>query len=354
MFVLAALALSLPPAVAYAKKRGGRGKPAPSMKSAKPPADEVDAADVEDRESVRETNVRETKVREAPDADTETDPPKSRRRATVRATSEEGEEADVVATAESAESTESGTAGRWLELAVGARGFTRDLRYHQLVTPSVRQHQLALGPAAVLDLAFYPLALATTGPLRNIGLVAGFEQAVGITSQLDPDATFPSGAMFPTSMHEISGGLRYRIPIGASQIGVAVTGGQHAFWLVSGGGADRSRLEIPDVVYRFVRAGLDARLAVTPEFFLSVGAGYRQVLNGAGHIQEFFPHLTVAGIDAEIGAGYRITRTVEARVQGGVRRYFYDMHSKAGDARLAGGAIDQYLSVAGLLALTLE
>ena len=37
--------------------------------------------------------------------------------------------------------------------------------------------------------------------------------------------------------------------------------------------------------------------------------------------------------------------SLEIRGAGQLRRYFYDMHSKAGDTFLAGGAIDQYWTV---------
>src|SRR6185503_15978057 len=135
---------------------------------------------------------------------------------------------------------------RWLELATGGRGFSRNFSFHEAVSPELRQYQLAFGPAAVAELAFYPLALATGGAAANIGLVGSIEQAVGTSSQLDPDSTFPNGATFPTSMHEFAGGVRYRIPLGEWQIGVQVTGGEHAYWFTSASGADRNQLEIPN------------------------------------------------------------------------------------------------------------
>jgi hypothetical protein len=356
-FVLAALAVvMLPASGVYAKKKGGR-RPSPSVKVS--PKSDTSSDDRKPSGGASgdagEGEERGSSVQEDEGAEAEAPRPKPRRRSTVRATPDDSEGADVAATAEAAESAdEPGTGSRWLELALGGRGFTRDLRYHQLVTPGLRQHQLALGPALVLDLAFYPLALVTRRPAANIGLVAGFEQAVGINSELSADSTFPNGARFPTSMHEITGGLRYRIPLDGSQIGVSVSAGQHAFWMVSGDGADRNQLEIPNVVYRFVRASVDARIAVTTDFYLAAGAGYRHVVNGAGDVVSLFPHLTVAGVDADVGGGYRITPNIEARVQGGIRRYFYDMRSVRGDTHLAGGAIDQYLSVAALLAVTLD
>jgi len=281
------------------------------------------------------------------DRDADEDHPRSRRRARVS----EGADADVAATAEPAAS---GAGRRWLELAIGARGFSRNLTYNDQVSPGLRQYQMALGPAAVLDVAFYPLALLLDGPAANIGLLAAVEQAVGTSSQLAADATFPNGATFPTTMQEFSGGIRYRVPVGAWQIGAAVTGGQHAFWFTGGDGADRAALNVPNAVYRYARGGLDVRVAVTADFSLAAGAGYRHVLNQGGPISSDFPHLTVAGVDANVRAAYAVTRSIEARVQADVRRYFYDMHSIRGDAWIAGGAVDQYLSFAVLLAMTLD
>ena len=275
------------------------------------------------------------------------DRPRSRRRARVQP----GSDADLAATAEPADA-EPGS--RWLELALGARGFSRNLSIHQHLTGMIRQHQMALGPAVVLDVALYPLALVSRGPAANIGLVAEIEQAVGSSSQLAPDDSFPNGAAFRTWMRELAGGLRYRVPLGDSQIGASVTGGEHAFWFIGADGADRNQLAIPNTIYRFVRGGVDARVALTQDFYVAAGAGYRHILNSAGPVQDYFPHLTVAGVDAEVGVAYRITNTVEARLQGNIRRYFYDMHSIAGDTWIAGGAVDQYLSVAARVAVTVE
>ena len=353
--------LSLPAAATAGKKRKATPKSkgqqeAPAKRSRKAPSasDDAPAAAVRsDEESKRDsrpgTAAADDGVAGDSDADRATDEDGAPRRR--RAHASDGADADVATTAAPAASP---AGSRWLELAVGGRGFSRNLAYNQLVSPGVRHYQLALGPAAVLDVAFYPFALALDGPAAGIGLVAAIEQAVGTSSQLAADGTFPNGATFPTSMREVAGGIRYRLPLDAWQLGASVTGGEHAFWLTSGAGADRAALEIPNAIYRFVRGGVDVRVAVTGDVSLAAGAGYRHVVNQGGDIRNSFPHVTVAGVDANVRAGYAITRNVEARVQADVRRYFYDMHSIAGDARLAGGAVDQYLSIAALLAMTLD
>ena len=260
------------------------------------------------------------------------------------------DDGEIAATAEPAESK---TGSRWLELALGGRGFSRSLTFHEPITPGRREYKLAFGPAAVLNLAFYPLALGVSGPAAGIGLVADVEQAVGTSSAVDPDGTFPAGATFPTSMHEFAAGLRYRVPVGDWQIAATVMGGEHAYWLTSSATADRNQLEIPNAVYHFVRGALDVRLAVTADFYLALawatGTSSTKPVPSAASSP-----ISVADLDADVGAGYAATRTIELRLQARVRRYFYDMHSIAGDAHIAGGAVDQYLSVAALLAVTLD
>ncbi len=335
-----------------------RRKPPRSVKrTPRPPAAEDDGKpeakpEEKSRNDDAETDTNSSSADGERDRAPEEEQPRSRRRARIKMDGEA--DADVTATAERQEPGDGTRGTRWLELALGGRGFTRSLAYHQAITGGQREYQLGFGPAAVLDLAFYPLALALSGPAANIGIVADIEQAIGISSEVDADGTFSKTANFPTSMHELAGGLRYRIPIGDSQIGATAIGGEHAFWFTSGNGADRNQLEIPNTVYRFVRAGADARLAVTADFFITVAAGYRHILNGGGPMRADFPHLTVAGVDGDVGAAYAVTPLIEARLQAGIRRYFYDMRSIAGDSRIAGGAVDQYLSVAALLAVTLD
>jgi hypothetical protein len=251
------------------------------------------------------------------------------------------EEEDLRATA----SSPGGGGATWLDAAVGTRGFARGLTYNQDVNHALRQYQLNLGPAAVADILFYPGALVSRGPLANIGVELGLEQAFGISSQVAG-----GGPTFATTIHEFAGAVRYRIPIGENELGVSAGGGEHAFTFHRG----TSPLDIPDTIYRYFRAGLDGRYALPMNLALFAGAGYRAVLNNGGQIHDvYFPHSTVAGVDAHAGAAYHLTPSIEVRLQADLRRYFYAMHSVAGDTRIAGGAVDQYLSVTGLIAFTL-
>jgi len=118
----------------------------------------------------------------------------------------------------------------------------------------------------------------------------------------------------------------------------------------------RPKLDIPDTIYRFIQPGVGARFEFG-DIAVSVSAGYRLILNGAGiHFQQFFPHRSVAGLEADAYVGYRFMGSFEARLSLQVRRYFFAMNSTQADVmqmmadtgshlpKVAGGAIDQYIS----------
>ena len=51
-------------------------------------------------------------------------------------------------------------------------------------------------------------------------------------------------------------------------------------------------------------------------------------------------------VDGELGTSYQILPGTRVQVGVEVARYFFSMNSEPGDARVAGGAVDQYLSIA--------
>ena len=84
-------------------------------------------------------------------------------------------------------------------------------------------------------------------------------------------------------------------------------------------------------------------LPLTHDITLNAGGGYRAVTNKAGTqiSTAFFPHLTVAGADAEAALTWSFSDIYALRLGIAWKRYWYDMHSKAGDTFLVGGAVDQ-------------
>jgi len=338
---------------------GAKAPPKPSAE----PEEKEEVAEGGDDDSGGKAAGEPVASREKESADEEERPARRRARAKAKpkAESENGEaEGEVSATAE--EPGEGGGGGELtkIDAAVGMTAFTRSLSYNQDVTNALRAYKLGLGPALAFNATIYPLAFAMRGPAANLGVVIDVEQAFAVTSQIGVVAgTFPNGATFPTTIHEYAGGVRYRIPIGDHQFSASLTGGEHAFAFRSGSGdAVRGNLDIPDTIYRYVRPGIDARITVLPTLAILASTGYRYVFNSGGQIHDtYFPHLTVGAVDGTLGVAYKITPFIEARVLGQIRRYFYSMHSTMADlaanpmAPIAGGAVDQYLSGTGMLAV---
>jgi hypothetical protein len=234
-----------------------------------------------------------------------------------------------------------------IDLAAGMAGINRGYAYNQDVT-GLRPYNLPLGAAAVLRAVAYPLVYVTDGPLQHLGAELTIEQAFGIASSIGPGMDPLANSSYATSVHEYSGGVRYRFPFGVSghHFWASLTAGEHAFVFKSTATGDRSQLDIPDTIYQFVRPGVGVRFELH-DFAIGASAGYRLIMNRAGTQiidPRFFPHLTVGGFDADVYLGYRFTEMIEARVNIQFRRYFFDMNSQATDMRRAGGAIDQYIS----------
>jgi hypothetical protein len=251
---------------------------------------------------------------------------------------------------------------------VGPSFINRSLAYHQdASSPGLRPYTLGAGPAVVASLMWFPFGAFTDGPLQNIGVEGHIEQAFLISSSL------PSGEKFGTSIHEFSGGIRYRMPFGAGNyFWGSVSGGEHAFTFKSTATGNRSNLDIPDTIYRFLRPGVGIHFALPAQFSLALSAGYRYIFNGGGQFKDvFFPNSTVAGIDAQAAVAYRFTPMFEGRLVGDLRRYFSSMNCSAtvngalvnqcdennpahlGSNFTAGGAVDQYISVSAVFAVVM-
>jgi hypothetical protein len=257
---------------------------------------------------------------------------------------------DNVVREEASANPASGPVPPTFDAFIAPTGTNRALAYHQDYSPtSMRPYGLPLGAATALRVVWYPISTLSSGPMQHLGVEVAIEQAFGLRSAAGTDGSALAGKTFGNSVHEYAGGLRYRIPFGAGhQAWISGTAGEHAFVFTSPSDCSdcRAMLHIPDTVYRYGRPGIGLRLELPGDLSVSLGAGYRYIFNAGGtHLDGYFPHRTVGGVDADLALGYRVSRNLEIRGTGQLRRYFYDMHSKAGDAYLAGGAIDQYWTV---------
>jgi hypothetical protein len=134
-------------------------------------------------------------------------------------------------------------------------------------------------------------------------------------------------------------GLRYRAPLGIVDLI------PRAAYLAETFAANVGTVA-PDVDYRVLRAGLGIQLALSRQAFMRGSGDYLDVLS-AGRLNDAdrFPRAVTRGVDVSLGAGYAFADNVEAWVTVALRRYGYDMKSQQGDALIAGGALDEYMSM---------
>ncbi|HVV52606.1 MAG TPA: hypothetical protein VHO06_23270, partial [Polyangia bacterium] len=241
--------------------------------------------------------------------------------------------------APAAESTPAAPSGLpWVDLEVGGGGLNRQLSYHQNVvingSGQLFPYSLGVGPIAVGNAVIYPLDPLVGGLAGNIGLEGEIQQGFAISSNVS------NGGSYSNVVHDFAAGGRYRFPFaGSDGLYVSVTGGEDAFTF---NGTNRANLLIPDTIYHYVRPGLGFRMLAASGFTLRIAAGYRYIFNSGGpQMLHYFPHLSVAGADADAVLGYQLSSTFEARIGVEWRRYWYNMHSQMGDNYIAGGAVDQ-------------
>jgi hypothetical protein len=223
----------------------------------------------------------------------------------------------------------------YLELGVGGKMFNRSMSYADNFS-RLPGYTLGRATALAIDLAFHPFALASSSKdawVAGLGLTAAFSYALDIGTELE-GARRTSSQVFG---YEI--GLRQRFVLGSFDLV------PHVGYLVDNFVSNGSEMA-PDVRYQVVRTGLGARVALGDRFSLHASADFLHVLS-AGPLTDAskFPRATAEGMDLGAGAGYALGSSLEADVSLGLRRYGWDMKVLPGDTLIAGGAIDQYLSV---------
>jgi hypothetical protein len=244
-----------------------------------------------------------------------------------------------------------GAAGTALDLAVGLRFISRTFSRSPQV-PTFVGYTLGFAPAVGVAAAWYPAAHFRGGWPSNIGLGTTLEYAPGLSSQ---DA---SGARFPTSESDYEVDGRYRLMLGGvGQVAFLVGGGQQVFIFHSQGAAMRSSLaDLPDVQYRYARAGVDARFNLPANLALMVAGGYRYVLNAGKdnyliQANQYLPNATFLAFDVTAAVGYRFLSTLEARAGFDLRRY--QITAGANNAMVS-SATDQYTGLWLQLAVLLD
>lgn len=259
------------------------------------------------------------------------------------------EEEEASSEADAEERVESGPAGPPLIVAAIARFLNRSLTFNDtlpsLADPAyaVPDHHLGFAPALGLQVQVYPAVfLGLGGFAGQVGLTGGFERSFPVASRY-------SGTLLnvPSELNSVSQewtfGSRVRFPGEKRELGVVLAYGQHRFSIQG----DEARPIVPDVAYSHVRFGGDARFDFG-RLFAGAKLGLRLVLD-SGELENedlWFPNASGQAIDIGLWGGYRLIDSLDLVLGVDFVRYGFDFNpiDKANATRVAGGAVDQYLS----------
>jgi len=153
----------------------------------------------------------------------------------------------------------------------------------------------------------------------------------------------PAGEIleFPTTLWGFSLGARFRIPFAAHTLTAVVGYGLQSF-RIEAISPTVSAPEIPDVDYSFMRLGAEVRF-VFGWFVTELNFAYLPLF-GTGQLSEpdWFPNNSGAGLEAGGVLGFLLADWVELRAAFEYRRFWFSLNPEPGDARIAGGALDNY------------
>ena len=246
-----------------------------------------------------------------------------------------------------------------LDITAGLRPLHRTFKFHDTIadarpgeacpegstqTSCFRQlpaYELPLGPVLFIDLNWFPASHATQGPAEWFGITAGYEK--GFATQSVYQEGKPDERTLKTNIQAYYAGARFRLPLGAHQLGLTGTFGQQTFALE--GDADSPKL--PDVKYTYAKAGLNGTLRFGDVFF-GAHVGKRFVF-GTGALEKvWFPNVKTQSLEAGATVGYRLLSTLDLVAGFDWLRYAFDFNPVPVRPEVpdyvAGGAVDQYLS----------
>ena len=237
--------------------------------------------------------------------------------------------------ASTADATEPGGADRWLSVAVGAELYARHFSYRDDLFEALNEYDLAGTPALTFTAEAYPLASRRRDALAGIGGAARFTHVPSF------DSEDLAGARYTSKARSYALGGRYRRRIARVDVAGALDYGSQSFSIASAG--DAPDPDFPAVRYHYLRAGLSAAAPVWSRYAIAGAVGYRQVLS-TGEIEsdDFFPRASARGLDLELELSAAIGWGFDVRAGAALERYGFALDPEPGDARVAGGALDQY------------
>jgi hypothetical protein len=252
---------------------------------------------------------------------------------------EKDENDEAQAAAEEPQQASDGTRPSPFDVGLAMAGFSRSFEYKDDLS-GLSSYDLGLAPTVMLKLHWYPAAHFQDGALANIGLEVRGALAFALDSSLD-------GASLPTSSHAIGAGLRARLPLGEHEL-AAVAGIASQTFAIDSAKSKAGTINpgIPKVAYTYARLGIEGRFALGEQFAIGAALAYLPTFS-LGQVEQWFPHASARGLEAELSGAYALSRAFELNVTFGLQRFAFAFHPELGDVAkkrpIAGGALDQYL-----------
>ena len=227
-----------------------------------------------------------------------------------------------------------------LRISLGGGIFSRRFFYSDDLFGVLSRYRLGIGAAPHVEAEVYPAAFVTNGFAANIGLVAGADFAVGLSSSRYDEAT-DTTFKYSTSALKLRVALTVKIPVGPLTIAPFVGYSLQTFYI----GADQSgdRPNIPGVAYSGLRFGGTIRVQPVKQFGVQLTAA-GQFLFNTGEIRTaaYFPRSKASAFDVQLAIPIAITKNFEIRAYGGYDRYWYSMNPDPADVLRARSPVERW------------
>ncbi len=226
------------------------------------------------------------------------------------------------------------------DLEIGIIGLRRELSYSNPIAGELPPYS-AGAPGLYLDATLLPFAWGGDfGLLQGIGGSFRYETYFAPDSELESDEASTS---FSTSTRYIAFGLTYLLRLGPVELWPQVEYATRSFSVEDAGDTPS---DVPNVGYEMFRFGLAGRLQVAEQVHVLASFAYNSVVDfGVLGSDAYFSRIGGSALEGSLGAAYAFTRAFELR--GALAGSFFslDPDSQEGDAVVAEGVSDRYLSL---------
>ena len=235
-----------------------------------------------------------------------------------------------------------GLAGEALRFELGAGIFSRDLGWVDDLFDELAGYSLGGAPAFRMAAEWFPGAHFTQGPASWVGLEVDAELPFAVESDRE-------GESFPTAASAWRVGLLARYPLDFLEASLGFGFAERRFSIE----ASEEGSAIPDFPeVRYQTLGLRARIAFRLEdrIDLALRGGWGFMLDsGAIGRANWFPNSESHTASVGARVGYQLGQGLGLFARFDWQGAFFDLRPEPGDARVAGGATDNfYLGTAGV------